>query len=411
MFVDFNKVFSKDTPANVTIPNALVEYLNKSLPEGVKYTATPNGECEIIGDGAEGYTLGGFLFKPDKETMKILGEKFTQIDVMNYSYNAQKPIELKLAKEGFVILNGKEFPVEKLKYNPMIPFKYKEGSFFAVPSKFPPAFDLVVGDGKYQKVFKVSRVPNESLTESAFESDENEAIIIKYFLDSKDHKFSMNISLKLKNAKTIRDVVESVRLYNSFIDGRAEISGIKLNPIKEAAAKRFDENSALFWEKLLQIEEELDVCFDPPQDDVDYETMCDVEQIYQNIVLKTPIRSREVINSIDGDWEIDKSEIENVKNRQLYFEFQSDFEISLFGVQKIVPAFVGVFNALVSNYSVNKKGKKKITLCDVDENHKRYVSVLAFKDEKEYDSFIKKPHDEIMRELADSKLASEYLPK
>ena len=47
MFVDFNRVFKNKPQTQITAPAALVNYMNQSLPEGVKYVAQENGNCVI----------------------------------------------------------------------------------------------------------------------------------------------------------------------------------------------------------------------------------------------------------------------------------------------------------------------------------------------------------------------------
>ena len=61
MFVDFNRVFKSKPQSQLSVPSAFIDYMNCSLPEGIKYVADENGNCFIVGTG-ESCSIGGFLF-------------------------------------------------------------------------------------------------------------------------------------------------------------------------------------------------------------------------------------------------------------------------------------------------------------------------------------------------------------
>ena len=186
MFVDFNRVFKNKPQTQITVPNALVSYMNKSLPDGVKYVVDKNGNCVISSD-AESISIGGFVFKPTDEQKRTLGKKYTQQDVIDYLYNTQKPIPLTLQKEGYIKLNGQEFPIDKMSYNPLNPVKYVSGTLYMYPHPFPEPFQITVGCEKYERSLLVSRVPHNSINIGAFESDKNDPLPIKYYLDKNNH--------------------------------------------------------------------------------------------------------------------------------------------------------------------------------------------------------------------------------
>ncbi|MGN0520353.1 MAG: abortive infection system toxin AbiGii family protein [Candidatus Fimenecus sp.] len=410
MFVDFNRVFKNKPQTEIAVPQALVNYLNQSLPKGVKYTVDEYGNCVITSE-AESYTIGGFIFQLTEEQKKELGKNYTQKDVANYFYNLQKPIPLTLSKEGFILLNGEEFPIDKMYYNPLAPIKYVSGSFCLFPHKFPEPFHIKIGCDKYERDMEIARVPNDSVTVAAFESKTDEPLFIKYFFDEKTKKLSLSISLNLRNAKSIRDIVESISIYNAFLDGKGFLVGRPLDSkITNDTAKRFDKNSIDFWEKVLAIEEVLEVAFCPPQENIDMDTVCLVEQLFQNLVLKTPIRDRHIINSIDIDPPFAKSEaeIKKIIGVPMYFEFDATFKMQLFGRTKQLPSLIGVFNAVLSDYKV--KGKKhKLILDNESKEKQRYTVILCFKNEEELKKFKEMDHNERITLFHDAKKTQEYL--
>ena len=410
MFIDFNKVFNNKPQTQISVPSALVSYLNKSVPDGVKYVVDKEGNCVITSE-KESYSIGGFIFQPTEEQLKILGKNYTHEDVTNYFYNIQKPIPLKLKKEGYILLNGQEFPIDKMAYNPLAPIKYVCGSFCMYPHPFPEPFTINVGCEKYSRELLVTRVPNDSVTVAAFESNSNDPLYIKYFLDKEKHSLKMSLSFNLKNAKSIRDIVESTMIYNAYMDGKGTLMGHPLNStLTGDGANRYDDNSALFWEKVLKIEEYLGVNFKPSEDDVEFNTICIVEQLYQNLINKIPTRDKQIINSIDGNWDftsMDKDINESI-GQPIFFEFEAKTHVELFGVKIEFPALLGIFNAVLSEYTTKGK-KQKLVLADESPEKQRYTAIMCFKTEDELKTFKNSDHDKVITLFHDAKLPQDYI--
>lgn len=407
MFVDFNKVFKSKPQTQITAPAALVEYINKSLPDGVKYIAKDNGDCVITSEG-DSISIGGFFFKPTKEQEKILGKNFTHQDVLDYFYNTQKPIQLTLQKDGFITLNGQEFPIDKMAYNPLNPIKYVSGTLRMYPQPFPDPFEITIGCDEYERRLLVSRVPHNSVRDIAFESSQDDSLWIKYLIDGDKHHITLNISFNLKNAKSIRDIVESTMIYNAFLDGKGILMGQSLNEtIASDESKRFDNNSAIFWEKVLKIEEFLDVHFIPPQDDVDSKTVYMIEQLYQNLIKKVPTKESQIINSIDGTWNL-KKDIKESIGKPVLFEFEATSQMELFGVQKKLPALLMIFNAVLADFNSNGK-KQKFILSDESPKAQRYTSIMYFRNEEDLKAYKSKDYNQKTNLFKNAKKPQDYL--
>lgn len=409
MLVDFNRVFKNKTQTNLSVPKALVEYMNRSLPEGMKYVVDDKGNC-VISSTNDKCTISGFKFVPNEEQRKILGKNFSIEDVLNYAYNIQRPVQLKFNKDGFILLNGKEISIEKMAFNPFAPIKYVSNSFYMLPPKFPDPFLIKVGNEKYEKTLQVKRVAHNSVSIKAFESDKNEPFYVKYFVDEKNQTIKMNFSLNISKSKTIRDIVESASIYNAFIEGKGTLLGRPLTVKVDNDSKKFDSNSIVFWEKVLKIEEYLEIQFVPPNDDVDFETMCLVEQLYQNIVNEVPTRKNEKIDSIDANWDFNysKKKIEEVIGKPLLFKFQGTVCFELFGVTKELPCLVCVFNTILKRFT--QKGKiQKIILDNENEEKKQYSSIMCFKTEENLKEYEINNHEDMVNGFKNAKKPSEYL--
>ena len=407
MFVDFNRVFNGKPQTELRIPDAMVEHLSSKLPEGVRYRADNNGNCEIVSKGGP-ITIGGMIFAPTEEDKKVLGKKFTIDDVLNYSYNAQKRIALRLEKDGIIIINGKELPIERLYYNPYVPVEFVSGELFMLPQPFPPPFSLKLGYEKYTRELTFKRIPYESINIAAFESDNNQPLMVKYFLDETTNAISFNISLNLSYAKTVRDIVESVFIFNAFADGKGLLSGYPLvTNIENSKPKKYDLDSALFWEKLLCVETVLGVTFKLSHEDIDFSTFLVVEILYKNLIQKLPIRNNNKIDSLEGEWEM-QDEFRNYIDKSIYFEFKGTYHISLFGVEKDLPCIIGIFDSKIINYTIKEK-KYKLMLDHVSENRHMYKSMLCFANEIELQSHLSDDITDIRKALHSAKTPEEFL--
>lgn len=412
MFVDFNKVFKDKPQTQMAIPQPLVDYMNRSLPEGIRYVSDENGNCEITSETGS-LSIGGFVFEPTEKQIKILGKNYTQQDVLNYFYNSQKAIPLKLKKEGYILLNGKELPIEKMSFNPYMPveIKYVEKTFWIYPSKFPEAFPVKIGSDKYEREVLISREPNESVNIMSFKSSCDEPLKVQYFINENKKSITMNLSLNLIKASTVLDLVQATSIYNAFIDGKGTFLGHSLGfGLKDDSVKKFDERSISFWERVLEIEKILKVQFYPSQDNISAEDIYLVEQLYQSLVNRIPTRDNQRINSINGMWDFESmgQDINEMLGKPMFFRFECISHIELFGIKKDLPTLVGVVNAVLEEYKINGK-KQEVTFADESQEKKRFNSIMFFESEDELLKFVNGNHEEIIEMFRNAKNPCEYV--
>lgn len=406
--LDFNKVFDNNTDARVELPKELVEYLSKkNLPNGLKYIANNNGYCVAVGDDSS-FTISGFDIKLSDEQKKIIGTNVSFKDILDYLYNSQTKVELKLKKDGVIVMNGEEVPVSNLVVSPLNPIKIEEGKFYLIPQKFPSPFSLKVGNGKYERELLIKRIPSKTKNIICFQSEEQKPFVMNYSFKEKKNEIDMNFSFNLKYAESIRDVVESTMIYNSIADGEGYLNGSQIGRVViKQEVKKFDEKSAIFWEKVLEIEEMLDLNFIPPNENVGYDVICEVETLYQNLVNKIPIRDKNRIDSINGDWKFkDINKMSKSIGKSLFFQFKGTYMTEIFGVKIELPAIFVIFNSTFKSFENNNK---TIVLSDESENKKRYTVVQCFKTEQEVDDYLSKGIKEIENKFRDSKKAFEYI--
>ena len=410
MFIDFDEIFNDDKNAETKVPQGLVDYLSSNLPKGVKYKSDGNGNCYVVPEGeGEPLKFGGFICDLSEQDKKILGKNYSFDDMLEYFYNAQKAVKLKLIKKGMILVNDKEIAIDKFIVNPLSPITIKDEQFFMFPPKFPKPFKIKIGDGVYWKEIEVQRIPNESINVATFESNKNAPIYIKYALDDKTHNMKASISYNLKYVNSVRDIVESLKIYLAFCEKRGYMFD-NIVPIMNVPDldNKVLSDSANFWEKVLKIEKALGIEFIPPKEDIDFATMCEVEFLYQCLINKNPIRDTEIITSINGKWDIYKEGELNDLKKPTYFELVVDSKFSLFGKTFSLPAMMSIFDSQVESYEKNGDIIEKLILCNAD-GKQRFTVVLLFKNEEELELFRDKDREKDFDRLYKAKRAKEYL--
>ena len=91
--------------------------------------------------------------------LKYANNKLINADIKEHREVINRYVE----KEGYVLVNDVELPVEKLFLNPHSPISYKSGTFFMSPAPFPKPFHLKVGSAEYERELLVTRIPNDSV--------------------------------------------------------------------------------------------------------------------------------------------------------------------------------------------------------------------------------------------------------
>lgn len=403
MFVNFDENFNDDSKSQFNIPSKYIEYINKDLPKGLKYVKDKYGNYVVATEKDE-IEISGIKIILSKEQRKILGDKFKLEDILDYAYNSQQKIEIQPINPGYIQINNEKISIDKLIENPLNPITIMEEKAYIFPPKIEQELKIKLSDGNYERTISVKRVPNNSIKVLSFESKEDETLKVNYNYNKSKNILTMNISVNLQYAKKIKDIVESIYIYNAFINGRGYINGHLIDlKIKNNQYKRYDEDSANFWRKLLKIEEKLGIEFVPPKKHIEYDNILDIEEIYQSLVLKKPFKSRTIIDTID--YKIDlmkKDELDNYKDRTLLFQFNAKYTNLIFGCEINLQALVMSFNSKILKIEENKINGK-ITIGDENKDKKRYSSVMYFKDDRQLEEFKKKLNNNTIKLFRDAK--------
>ena len=387
MFVDFNNVFNKKGKNNFELPSTMIQYLNSKLPENLEYKTDEKGICYVIPKKGN-LRISGFNYILSDDDKQILGDDPKMNEVFEYFYNAQKPIPLKLLKEGILNINDKEVEIDKIVYNPKNPIKYVEDTLCIVPDKFPAAFRITIGNDLYEKEIKIKRVPNYSVNINTYQALDNEALEIKYSINKLDNRLTMSIGLNIKHAKSIEDIIICAEIYNSLLLGEGTICGQKIYfENLNNNNKYFDKKSIEFFKKIHMIEKALNKNFKASNIDVTFEEMLIAEQVYQNLVLDVPIRKDEKIEYIETEKEEKYNRVDDLNvGDSVFFEYEAILNVELFGKTIKLPTLIHIYNARINSIE-RHQSKYKIYLDSESENEGRFISYKSFLNNNELQKY------------------------
>lgn len=412
MFVDFNKVFRKTPQTELKIPKALIDQLSSKLPDGFVYVADSNNNLTICHDGKNDLKLNisGMILVPTDHQKKTLGDKYSFEDIMNLSYNSQQPVPVRLKNGKYITINGVDISIDELSYNPFNKHEFVIDSTCIYPPPFPPAFTIKIGNENTKIELSIKRMPNDSLDTMAFKSDDSKCLSIIYNIKLDINFFSMTLNISLDKATTVQEIIDSIEIYNAFAEGKGYIFNSIIEALPYTAnVSRYDE-ALEFWNKVKELENKLVVSFNPHESELKFEDICDIEEIYQNIINKTPIRHNTSINTITSKWEFQKDDIaEDILREPIYFEFDGRSTIKLFGLEIELPCIVGVFNAVLARYEKNEETDECTLFLESESEEKQmYTSTLRFLNKDELLKYKEETKDRIFQ-FRDAKKRHEYL--
>ena len=412
MFVDFNKVFGKTPQTELKIPQALIDQLSSKLPDGFIYVVDSNNNLTISHDGKKDlkYTISGMTLEPTDQQKEILGDDFSFDDIMNLSYNSQKPVPVRFKDDKYVNINGTDISIEQLSYNPFKPYELVIDSTYIYPSPFPPAFTIKIGNKNAKIELSVKRIPNDSLDTMVFKSDNSKCLSIIYYLNPDINFFSMTMNISLDKANTVQEIIEAIEIYNAFIEGKGYIFDSKIDARIDAEnTSKYDE-ALKFWKKVKKLEDVLGIDFDPHGSKLEFNDICYIEEIYQNIINKAPIRRNTSIDSITSKWKFKKDDIvEDKLGKPICFEFDCKSTVKLFGQEIELPCIVGIFNAVLSRYEKNEETNECTLFFESESDEKQmYSSILRFLNSKELLKYKEETKDRIIK-FKDAQKNHEYL--
>ena len=404
MFLDYRKAVKNRPLKSIAHNPAVIEYFNKSAPNGTKYVPGEDGTIILTGD--DSMHIGGLRVSLSAEQKLVLGDNPQISDVMEYLDNSQEPIDLEPVKDGIIIINGEEIAVDKITLSPFSDVIYQHGEFQLVPNPIQPFEIEVLGNGITKRV-RMRRVPVKSITRREFETIDDGILKLSYAIDSNSKSFEFSYSFDMKLASSAKEIFETYNFIYGISIGNGKIGVVKLKDVACTSEDiEYYKSLVEVWRKIALIEERLNISLVPQENGVlNIETYL-VELLYQSLINKQPIKKDWDINNIEVDKNAaDLNTLNKLKGGLYFFSFNDSEEIALIGIKLTIPRIA---------YSTG------LTITDIDDMGDKYkisfkkdkstsYGVLYFASEDERNNFIKNmsPKDIIQN----TKSIDEFLPK
>ena len=388
MFSNFKDTFIKKPQYTSEPPQAVIDSISRDLPEGLYYVHDHDGYCRI--DAPEGLNIQSGTVQLSDEDRANLPDDFTMDDLLKYFYNAQKELILLPNDDGCFTINGENVPATDFVKTPMRNITFTNAHLRIAPKAFPAPFDLEVsGDGYTQKL-QIKRVPNRSLNVERYESDESTVIRVWFTIDpTPPAPFIFNISINMKRAQSVKEVIIACHIYNAFVDGKGYIGGNPLHRTDHTPCEKVPTDIVRLAEELLQLEECLDVQFDLSHELTVTDAKA-IEELYRSLIEKKPFKLFKTFDTLSGTGHfIDSTKQQEYINAAMAFEFPARKQISLLGVDIDLYSDNCIFNAVISSFSSNgdnETGDFIIHLATAP-GEKMYVSVQYFMSKDQLESF------------------------
>lgn len=284
MMIDFYEAFGNNADEDKSIPQEVLDELNKGLPGNLVYYQDENGRFRVVPkpdrEDRRMRMTTQFDLDPEKDDLlinrlKIVPrEKWTE-----YFYRAQKSVAVKNIKIGD---DEQLIPIEQTVANPLTEEQITMRDCSMIPEKFPDAtpmaFESEQGD---RAVIHFQQQAYDSLSEIKFSNVDFPALKIDLYVydplvetpdenskTNKDNKVSVTYSVTPTKAHSVSDAITALHIFKGLFEGTTKVNGEVMT--STSAQAQFDpkriEDAMAFWTTAFKLEERLKVKFDPAAD-------------------------------------------------------------------------------------------------------------------------------------------------
>ncbi len=388
MFSDFKKAFVKRPQFKSAPPQAVLDTLNKDLPEGFKYRHTRDGFCVLAND--EEFVVNSSRFVLPNEAKEVFGEKnnLSYDEIMQYAYNSQKEIIIKPEDDGTYVINGNRFRADELIKAPLRNLTLKENHLVIVAPKFSEPFTIIVeGNGEIMEL-QFERKPHNSIDTYCFETVADSPLHIKYQYNVNTFSCVFSVDIN-KSIKSVSTTLAANKIFNSFVVGDVKINGVEMGTKPDEETQLVSEDTLSFWSMLQELEKVFLVQFDASQDIL----VDDVNRTYElftSLVEHKPFKQYKTYNNLKGSGtRFEYENFEDLKGKEMYFEYVESVKFDLLGIPISVVSLVGIHGAVIDEVSYGNNESTDEIKIDVKcvPGKRMYSSTMHFLNEEVLKAF------------------------
>ena len=401
MLGSFKQVFKEKPKTYAKIPRGILESLAVDMPEGFSYTDIGDGFCIL--NIPQGSKLQGKLKVPGASADNLAKCK-TFKDLMDYAMNIQKPICIESDDEGLFLIDGVKISAKQFVQCPLKDIELMEGSLRWFPEPLTQQFDLVMTLKGESESVRLVRVVYDSVEWIKFEGDYKAGLLISILAKIDIPEIKINVTTDFKCAKSVENVLKSMRWYNGFALGEVEIFGSKIKGNEDNKIVPYPEEVLCYWEQLHELEKIFEVSFNTALP-VYGKDAIKAAELYRSIIEKRPFRTEESITKLNGNGDYETTdEIDDLEGKELYFRFLKKEKTEIMGVILEYVAVKYVFGTKVKKIFFDEKTKDyEVILEQARDELAPYTATRYFIDENNLEEFLK-IEDEKREEFAGAEI-------
>ena len=167
----------------------------------------------------------------------------------------------------------------------------------------------------------------------------------------------------------------------------------------------FSTEKLLYWKKLHDIEEKLDISF-KPSEEITISNIYIGEILYRTLICKIPVRVRDNIASVSFRKKLEDIQKAYDINKPLTFYFEEHSRAELLGIEIPLRGIQAVYNCVISKLS-EENGMVKLILEDESTDKKKFTVAMYFISDEELEKY-RDTHN-VIEEFKKAKSVEEYV--
>ncbi|AYY30531.1 abortive infection system toxin AbiGii family protein [Bacillus cereus group sp. TH217LC] len=359
MFSNFRQAFKRDENTIPNIPQEVLEVLSEELGGGLKYVPIDERHVKVVAEEGSDvkFTLSNIKVKlPDGLQLSSPEE------LQEFLYRTQQIVETDGVS---VVINGERKPIAELVKDPFRPKRYLDGKtkFELVPEPFPEPKPLEVAyeEGGIFKVFHVQRQPLADMKKSLFKTVDNGSLEITFIVNEETGSLTFNVNTILSKAKNIEEIIETLKLYIGFINGKVQLAGTIQTPFMNDNEERSVNGALHYWEKVLAISEKLNVKFNP-HEEIDEKGMFYIEKLYRSLIEGAPYKIPVNVEDFTTTTSEPLNTSEYIEKDGMAFQYAQEESVKLYGATLTIFSAVALLNCKVTDIEAVEKNKYKFKI-------------------------------------------------
>lgn len=388
MKLSYSDLFEEKSLKAQKIPSTLIEYMNKTLEENdqFEYKQDANGICILKPKSDEKLLISNISFELNQKQKNILGEKPKELDIFKYCNDFQDPI--RTTSTTTIRINGNDIPINKAIVAPFFKADIEKGSFIIFPTPFPKMNPVNLINGKHEMQIQIERIANSEMNIQQYKGfDLNHMLEFTLQYNTLDGSNKLTVRYDFTKGKSFTEYLTCAYIFNGLLDGSTLLKEINKPIIKPCNSElKISEITLEIWNKITKIEEIINTQFDPTFD-TELEDLDLVYKLYRSLVEREPYKINKKISSLS--FNLLNSDIEENINRPLYFQFNNEITINLFGRTFEMYMISSAYNMMIYKLDTNSKDNQCTAYFkESDASIKPYLSCMIFKSEKNMNEFI-----------------------